>query len=363
MRILVQSVLQDAGLTIDWAAEPSDWDTFVQQHPWGTIYHLTAWKRILEEVFPHIEGRFLLLRSSRDGQLWGGIPLYTVRSWILGNRLVSIPFASFCDPLVPNSALLSLLVDEAWKFAKLRNLSSLEIRLFRAGALAEKAGLGPALYSRYHSMSLRKPLEEIWTSLSKTSVRHCVQRAKRARIRISASIEDDALTIFSAMLSDNRRRNTLPSLPIRFFEAMKRHLGSKHLSCWIAFCRDGKPLSALLGWRLGENFTVEYSGDYIEARKIGANQLLYWHVMQDVRAMGCKSFSLGRTGLNNEGLLQYKRHWGTIEEDLKMILLPKARVKREAQDLLYYRLGKFLLLHSPRILYRLIGNFCYRHLG
>ena len=359
----MQSVLQDEGLTIDWASEASDWDTFVQQHPWGTIYHLTAWRRILEEVFPHIEGRFLLLRSSRDGQIKGGIPLYTVRSWLLGNRLVSIPFASFCDPLVPNSALLSLLVDEAWKFAKLRKISSLEIRLFRAGGLAEEAGLRPTPYSLHHFTALGKTVEEIWNSLDESNVRRRVKRAMKAEIRISTSLEDAALTSFLRILADNRRRHALPFMPGRFFDAMKRHLGTAHLSCWMAHDRDGKPLSGLLGWRFGDKFAIEYCGDYLESRRIGANQLLFWHVMQDVRAMGCKSFSFGRTGLNNAGLLRYKRQWGTIEDDLKVILLPKARVKAAEQDPLYYRLGKFMLVHSPRILYRLIGDFCYRHLG
>lgn len=358
-----QSLNRDVDFVLEWSEEPIDWDDYVQQHPWGTAYHLTAWRRVLQEAFPHIEGRFLLLRSSGGGHLLGGLPLYTVKSWLLGNRLVSIPFASFCDPLVPSGELLGHLVDEAWRFSKIQKLRSLEVRLFRAGVLAEEAGLRSTLYSRHHFTSLSRPVEEIWSSLSKTSVRQCVQRGKNAGVVISTGIEDFALTFFFRMLVENRRRHALPSIPFRFFEAMKRHLGPDHLSCWIAHDRDGKPLSGLLGWRLGDKFTVEYAGDFSGARTVGANQVLYWHVMQAVRAMGCKSFSFGRTGLDNTGLLNYKRHWGTVEEDLKMILLPKARVKIIEKDPLYYRLGKSLIAHSPPQLYRLIGEFCYRHLG
>jgi hypothetical protein len=354
---------RDDAVVTEWAVDPADWDDFVQAHPWGTVYHLTAWRRVLQKAFPHIEGRFLLLRSSADGRLLGGLPLYTVKSWLLGNRLVSIPFASFCDPLVPDSGLLARLVDEAWRFAGLRKLSSLEIRLFRAGTLAEEAGLAPALYSRHHFTDLKKPVEKLWDSFSKTSVKQQVQRAEKAGIQISSGPDDEALAVFAHMLSDNRQRHSLPNLPFRFFEAMKRELGPDRLSCWLARDQNGKPLAGLIGWRLGDRFAVEYAGDFVEARDVGANQLLYWCVMQAARSIGCGSFSFGRTGLDNEGLRRYKLHWGTIEEDLSMILLPKAHAEVIEQEPLSYRLAKGLIAHSPRALFKLIGEFCYRHLG
>ena len=358
-----QATCQDAEILLEWAEEPADWDAYVAQHPWGTVYHLTAWQRSLQEAFPHIRGRFLLLRSSRDGRLEGGLPLYTVRSWLLGNRLVSVPFASFCDPLVPNGELLGRLKDEAWRFAKSQKIPSLEIRLFRAAALAEEEGLAPALYSRHHFTPLSRPIEEIWDSFSKTSVRQRIEYAKNAGVQISKANGEDDPAVFSHMLADNRRRLGLPYIPNRFFETLRRNLGPEILSCWIARDRRGNPLSGLLGWRLGDKFAVEYSGDYYEARAIGANQLLYWHVMQAVREAGCASFSLGRTGLDNPGLLNYKRRWGTIEEGLKLIMLPKTQADAIEKENLLYRFGKRLIVKSPPGIHRLIGEFCYRHLG
>jgi hypothetical protein len=363
MRNLQTPQCRDSEILTEWAEEPADWDAYVAQHPWGTVYHLTAWRRSLQEAFPHIRGRFLLLRSSTDGRLHGGLPLYTVRSWLLGNRLVSVPFASFCDPLVPNGELLRRLKNEAWRFAEEQRIPSLEIRLFRAAALAEEEGLAPTLYSRHHFTRLSKPVEEIWDSFSKTSVRQRIEYAKNAGVQISKANGDDDTAIFSQMLADNRRRLGLPYIPYRFFEALRRNLGPEILFCWIARDRRGKPLSGLLGWRLGDKFAVEYSGDYYEARAIGANQLLYWHVMQAVREVGCVSFSFGRTGLDNPGLLNYKRRWGTVEEELKLIMLPKTQANDIKNESPLYRLAKQLIVKSPPGIHRLIGEFCYRHLG
>jgi len=348
---------------LEWSDEPGDWDGFVEKHPWRTVYHLTAWRRILQDAFSHIKGRFLLLRSSGNGRILGGVPLYTIRSWLLGNRLVGIPFASFSDPLVTDGVQLGSLVEESRRYAQLQGIPSIEIRLNEASGLAEQAGLEPALYSRHHFVSLEEPEEKIWASLSKTSVRQCVRRAENSGVRIASGLEEPALGVFLRILSITRRRRSLPNIPGRFFEAMKRHLSPDRLNCWIAYDRSGNPLSGLLGWRLGDKFAVEYSGDFSIARGTGATQYLYWHVMRQAQSLGCKIFSFGRTGLNNAGLLSYKRHWGTVEEDLKLIAFPRAASRSAGRDPFAFRTAKTMIAHSPSPLYRLIGEFCYRHLG
>src|SRR5262245_24793486 len=84
-------------------SELSAWDSFVAQHPWGTPGHLVSWKHVLEEAFAHIEGKILVLRDSSTGQLMGGVPVFCVKSWFLGTRLVSVPFFAYADPLVSST--------------------------------------------------------------------------------------------------------------------------------------------------------------------------------------------------------------------------------------------------------------------
>ncbi|HVB58576.1 MAG TPA: hypothetical protein VNE63_19405 [Candidatus Acidoferrales bacterium] len=84
--------------------EEAAWDDFVSQHPRGLVYHRASWKRAIEQAFPHIRGRFLALRDSSTGAIRAGLPIYTVKSWLLGNRAVSVPFASFCEPLISSVA-------------------------------------------------------------------------------------------------------------------------------------------------------------------------------------------------------------------------------------------------------------------
>src|SRR5438552_243855 len=103
---------ENAHATVHWLSpeEERQWDAFVTGHPLGCVYHLSAWKGVLEEAFPHIRGRFLALRDGLTGQIRAGLPLYTVTSWLLGNRIVSVPFASACDPLISTPEEFALLL-------------------------------------------------------------------------------------------------------------------------------------------------------------------------------------------------------------------------------------------------------------
>src|ERR1700733_7670137 len=82
-----------AACSAQWLSQDleTEWDAFVFGHPVGSVYHTSAWKRVLEQAFPHIRGRVLVLRRADSDQIQGGLPVYKVSSWLLGNRLVSIP--------------------------------------------------------------------------------------------------------------------------------------------------------------------------------------------------------------------------------------------------------------------------------
>jgi len=76
----------------------AQWDGFVKTHPYGQIYHLAGWKDVLEKSFKHMKGYYFTIME--DSQIKSALPIFHVKSWITGNRMVSIPFATFCDPLI-----------------------------------------------------------------------------------------------------------------------------------------------------------------------------------------------------------------------------------------------------------------------
>ena len=73
------------------------WDAYVASHPRATVYHTSAWIRIVCEI-----GRYpsLCLLEEGDGRVRGILPLVAVESKLTGRRVCTLPFSDACFALV-----------------------------------------------------------------------------------------------------------------------------------------------------------------------------------------------------------------------------------------------------------------------
>jgi CelD/BcsL family acetyltransferase involved in cellulose biosynthesis len=356
--------------TVHWLRpkEEDQWDTFVAHHPLGLVYHLAAWKKALEEIFPHIRGRFIVLRDGATGKIVAGLPIYTVKSWLLGNRAVSVPFASFCDPLVSSAAEFNQLLPHIEEACKQHACSRLEVRTMKSTPLFNASSLVPASVHKHHYLPLDKDAATLFRSFAKSSICHKINRASRAGVTVVEQERRDSVKTFHAILSQTRRRLSLPPIPFTFFAAMQRWLWPQRMKLFFAF-HNGEPVGCHLILIVGNLWISEYSGNVDNAAP-GVNQLLYWETIKRAQDAGATVFSFGRTASSNEGLLSYKRRWATVEEDLIDFALPlKATALSSAPKMTdpkkswRYRSLRSLIGKAPTPVYRLIGAFCYRHLG
>jgi hypothetical protein len=357
-------------LAVQWLTPDSEaeWDAFVGRHPLGLVYDLSAWKRVLADAFPHISGRFLALREDMSGMIAAGLPVYRVRSWLLGNRIVSVPFASFCNPLVSSDSQLDLLLPEVVEEYRRDKNDRLEIRMTDSKGQLSHPPLSRIARYKHHFLPLGKDPEELFASLAKTSICQKVNKARRAGIVIEEVDDEKSLRVCHDILLQLRHRLGLPAIPYVFFEAMKRHLGPEHLRIFLAM-QGGKPVACHLVLMYKNLWTSEYSASSEDALH-GVNQLLYWETIRRAIAGGAKVFSFGRTSVTNLGLLSYKRRWNTSEEDLTEYVLLRDGAADRAPGGIAEPIGprakelfKLLLRSSPVALNRIIGGYCYRHMG
>ena len=85
-------------------AERPAWDSYVQQSPHGLPLHLAGWQDVLRQTHGY-ETRFLLAREA--GQIVGVLPLFLVRSRLLGHTATSMPGGLCADTPAGAQALLS----------------------------------------------------------------------------------------------------------------------------------------------------------------------------------------------------------------------------------------------------------------
>jgi hypothetical protein len=86
---------------------------------------------------------------------------------------------------------------------------------------------------------------------------------------------------------------------------------------------------------------------------------LYWKVIQLGKQLGADNVDLGRSSLEDAGLIAFKEHLGAVPSELKYYRHPSARTRdrvkfswaREA----FPRLPEPLLIGAGKLLYRHLG--------
>jgi lipid II:glycine glycyltransferase (peptidoglycan interpeptide bridge formation enzyme) len=279
-----------------------------------------------------------------------------------------VPFASFCDPLVSTLEEFNLLLPQIQDVAKKAGSQKIEIRSRKTAGQLAASSITASVGYKYHYLPLAKSAEALFASFAKSSVRQKVNKASREGVIVEEREDEEGVRICHAILVATRRRLSLPPMSFAFFQAMQRWLGPDHIRIYLAM-QKGEPVGCHLVLRFKDLWTSEYSGNTDSAIH-GVNQLLYWDTIKRAQASGAKWFSFGRTSVNNAGLLAYKRRWATVEEDLldftdvlgNGAALGSAVVAARDTSTAY-RVLTLLLGKAPMPVYRLIGDFCYRHLG
>ncbi len=355
--------------TIHWLSpdEFDEWDCFVSSHPLGLIYHLSSWKQALENAFGHIRGQFLVLRDG-NGRIQAGLPVYSVTSLLLGNRTVSVPFATMCDPLVSTGEQFNLLWPAIEQAAQKLKSRRIEIRTMHVNSDCMHALLAPGNKYKHHFISLADPMDVLFKRFNRSNICNAIRKATREGVVVEERQSDKDLRVFHSLLVVSRRKHLLPPMPFAFFKAMYRSLGPERVAFYLAMC-SGKPVGGILISKFNGLCTAEYMGTAENSTR-GVSAVLYWKAIQCAGSCGANWFSFGRTSCDNTGLLSYKRRWAVTEEDLTdFISRPGAApaLEHAACDsgwpALHETAIKLVMRIAPAPVQKLVGDFCYHHLG
>ena len=131
---------------IDPLSDPR-WASLVQKHGEASVFHTPGWLTALRQTYNYLPVVFTT--SPPDTDLTNGVLFCPVRSWITGNRLVSLPFSDHCSPLVNNSEELQSILDF--------------LRQDLAGTSGDTLKSGPEKCHRHLSIILRPTKAIIFT--------------------------------------------------------------------------------------------------------------------------------------------------------------------------------------------------------
>lgn len=278
------------------------WDEIVTAHEDHTVFHRSAWARVLAETYGH---RPYYLEISSSGQRVALVPLMEVASWITGRRGVSIPFSDFGGPLwtdLQQSArvyklLLELAAKQKWKHLEIRGDCTLsaEMAAFR-------------IYESHH-LDLRQGIDAISRNLD-GSVRQAIRKAENSGIQAHAETSLDAVNTFYDLHARTRKRHGLPPQPASFFRAIAKNLIEKGLGTVILARREDTPVAGAVFLYSGNRAIYKFGASDSEHWPSRPNHSVMWKAIRLLVEKGCTELHFGRTASNDHGLLRFKRSWG-----------------------------------------------------
>jgi hypothetical protein len=107
------------------SADAGTWDEFVRRHPHGTPFHLTAWKKSIEETFGY---RSFYLAVEDGAGLRGVLPLFLVSNRIIGKALISSPFAVYGGMLADSAEAATALKESVQALGCSLDVDYVELR-------------------------------------------------------------------------------------------------------------------------------------------------------------------------------------------------------------------------------------------
>jgi CelD/BcsL family acetyltransferase involved in cellulose biosynthesis len=333
------------------------WDRFVERHPDSSVFHTTAWLDALYRTYGYRP--FVYADAPPGYELRAGIAVCLVDSWLTGRRLVSVPFADHCDPLM-SAASLAELGSRLIRTEGQKGIGYLEFRPVRL--LADP---GPwELASRYwlHLLDLRPDLATLFRNCHKDSTQRKIRRAERERLICESGRSDALLSAFYRLLVRTRRRHEIPPQPLAWFRNLIDCFGDA-LTIRVA-SKNGQPVAATLTLRHKDTLVYKYGCSDSRLNSLGGTHLLFWRAIEEAKAEKLLTFDFGRTDAANDGLATFKNRWGAVAQPLnywRLSRLPQSQPGSAAR--LAKRLGRRLLPYLPDYIFVAIGKILYRHAG
>ena len=346
---------------IDPDADPR-WDLFVKNHPQGTFYHHSAWKKVIHQTFPHVHPIYAVIEH--DGRIFGLAPFFFIKSLLTGKRLIALPFTIYADPLVQSDEWVHLLIEHLHEIQKDRKASFIQVRTRSASELFRKKGFEVFSGFKNHILNLENDLETIWKSFDRTCVRQRIHRAEKSGVLVSEASNEADVKTFYQLHSLTRKGFGIPPQPYAFFRNMWEILHPEGMfDLFIARVGD-QPVSSLLCFKYKTTVHAEYMGTDHRFNEYSGNILLFWHAIQKAKADGYRTFEFGASPNSETGLIRFKERWGTQEEELQYCYFPKVvGFSSGFANSRGYRFLSWICKRLPAPLFELAGKFLYRHLG
>ena len=340
----------------------SRWEEFVQTHPRSSIFHTIGWLEALRRTYGYEP--MAITTSPPDGILQNAAVFCKVKSWLTGNRLVGLPFADHCDVLAEDAHHAAAMISHARK-ALYDGMRYVEFRPIESFDGDVWGGSSSHTFCLHH-LDLQPDLDTLLHNCHFNSTQRKIHRAEREGLICEESSSTRLLDTFYGLLLLTRRRHLLPPQPKSWFQNLIQCFGQA-LRIRVAR-KDSQPIAAILTLRHKDILVYKYGCSDARLHNLGGMQFLIWRSIEEAKRQGLTLLDLGRSDLDNSGLITFKDRWGARRMVITYKRLVTATPPPQYKFLMTEPSSRKLLIekafsHLPNRMQRLLGSLMYRHIG
>jgi hypothetical protein len=333
------------------------WDDLIDTHPSASVFHQKGWLKALATTYGY---RPIVLTSAPSGQrLTDGIVFCEVKSWITGSRLVSLPFADHAEPLLNDRSEPFEFTDWIRTEFRQQGLKYIELRPFSV----EMQSGSPLVASQsywLHTLNLTPSIEQIFRSLHKDCIQRRIRRAEHEQLSYERGCSEELVDEFYRLLMITRRRHQILPQPRSWFRNLVACMSP---NVEIRVARKGSvPIAAILTLSHRRTVVYKYGCSDGKFHYLAGMPFLFWKLIEESKTEGAEQIDLGRTDLENNGLLKFKDRLGTSRRRLTYFRYPERTIET---------VGAASEMHPSRHLFAVLpdaiasraGRLLYRHIG
>lgn len=330
------------------------WNDLVTASKDYSFFHSANWARVLHESYGYNP---IYLTVTGNDRLRTLIPVMDVKSFLTGSRGVSLPFTDYCEPIAETADCvregLKYLIDygksAGWKYIDFRGEKYFPHDV-------------PTFSSYYAHVLTLSEEERIISGFQEHNWRNIKTAYKKGVVaEVSTSLE--SVKDFYDLHCVTRKSHGVPPQPIHFFMKIHEHIILKNLGFVVLASSGGKYIAGGVFFHFGDQALFKYGASDHSYRSLCGNNLVIWEAIKVYAAKGYKSICFGRTDLNEEGLRQFKKAWGTEERIIKYFRYDLHKEEFVSNCPAKNETIRRILRKVPVPILRIAGTLFYRHIG
>ena len=338
---------------VEVTINPKKWNEIVN-HNNSKIYHLYEWGRLLNDVHGH---KLIYLEDDK-----GVFPLACVKSFIFGNRLISLPFADYGGPCANDKETADTLVARAEDAAEELDVDFIEIRSPRKeyfGIFEKHDFIRRDDYVTF-ILHLDKDVVRLWKSIAQEN-RTAIRKARKSGVEVVEAKNKSDLRAFYELYLKTMKKLGSPPQPYKFFETMWDLFYPKNLIIPLA-TYNGRYIAGSLFFIHKDTIHHAYNCSLKDYLGFGQNNLLQWYIIKWGSEKGFKYLDFGRTR-ENAGNVLFKRRWGGGLVKMPYFYKFYKKELKEREEIQYEGLSKLWGKYVPEFFANRIGPWIIKQIG